>query len=224
MSLITRNTPDIGAMKEEADVEGLLEAARYSRYISEGARKAARSVRVDAIRALGELGGSDAEEGLINLNGPRSERMYSHIVRALIAIGTPTAQRAAAERLIPFVRANNPGEERASSLPYDDDHVYDWRVFARDKLREIGQPAVVILVSALDNEFLDPYQRAGAADILGAIGDPQALDALINASFDRDEIVSDAAQAALRRGSHQRHHLKLQLLKEGWGMQDSLHA
>jgi HEAT repeat protein len=220
LGIIGKKEPDVETLKSEKDIDALLEATNFSSGISEESRKAAYLIRIDAIRALGDLGGSNAEEGLVRMNGVRSERLQNHIVDALIAIGTPSSLQVAAEKLVPYVRANNPDEERAPSKTYDDVFVQDWRVFARDKLREIGKPAVPVLMLTLDNEYLDPYKRAGAADILGKIADPGSLDTLINASFDGNEVVQASARAALERGSHNRHHLKQQLLKDGWGRQD----
>ncbi len=66
---------------------------------------------------------------------------------------------------------------------------------AFEALVAIGQPAVPLLLAALDNPA--PSRRRAAAELLGAIGDPASLAALADRCLDPAPEVAEAAREAL---------------------------
>ncbi|MBA7478081.1 hypothetical protein ES707_13497 [subsurface metagenome] len=65
---------------------------------------------------------------------------------------------------------------------------------AYNRLVKIGRPAIIYLVRALKDEEIDHFYRSYYAEILGKIGDPSAIPALIEA-LKNEEICRSAANA-----------------------------
>ncbi len=162
-------------------------------------------VRQTAAEALGEIGDLRALEPLnLALRDAHSD-VRRTAARALVKLGEP-----ALETLITALRDTNSnlralsaealgrlGDPRAVR-PLTNalrDYNSEVRQMATQALVRLGQPAVVPLILALEDE--DHLVRRAAANVLGAIGDPRAVDRLIDALRDKDPDVRRAIANAL---------------------------
>ncbi|HPX78584.1 MAG TPA: HEAT repeat domain-containing protein, partial [Methanobacterium sp.] len=75
--------------------------------------------------------------------------------------------------------------EHLIPLLMDEDSSVKWR--SREALKKIGEPAVMPLIEALDND--NPQIRKRVACALGEIGDDQAIAPLIAKLDDEDDVV-----------------------------------
>jgi HEAT repeat protein len=171
--------PDIAKLKAKRDVEGLVKALGY--------RKDQGGVRKDAIVALGEIGDPRAVEPLIAALD--DEQTGRAAMKALGQIGDPRA----VEPLIVILtnehqRPLSRGRDAAEALGEIGDpravgpliaaahDVSAWGA-SSDALGKIGAPAVEPLIAALKDG--NTTAAIAAAMALGAIGDPSAVEPLI---------------------------------------------
>jgi HEAT repeat protein len=111
---------------------------------------------------------------------------------AAVALGD-IGDSAAVEPLIAFL-SESPSEKFSAPNPV-----------AVEALAKIGAPAVEPLITALEtakrsnNPLMDESigLRAGAADTLGEIGDPQAIDVLLKSLWDKIPVVRNSTAWAL---------------------------
>ncbi len=132
-------------------------------------------VRWGAAIALGKIGGERAVEALLGALCDTDDDVRLRAAAALADIG-----EAAVPRLI-------------TALGADDDRL---REGATAALSQIGRTAVPALAAAL-REAGDWRIRAGAARVLGEIGDRRAVKSLISGLDDAREEVRSAAREAL---------------------------
>ena len=192
--------PNVEALEARRDVAGLTRALRYrwDTIVRMGAAKAlgkigdssaveslARAlkdsekyVRVNATEALGKIGNRQAVEPLIEafLKPIQFWEVQREAADALAKIGDPRA----VEPLVKSLR------DRYS---YSDRWVRRTVALALGKL---GEPAVEPLVSILNDESILHFDRRNAAEALGVIGNPRAIEPLIRALADRNVVESAA--------------------------------
>ncbi len=170
--------PDIDALKAKHDVNGLIKALQHRRK---------ESVRLEAIRALGELCDAYAVEPLIAILDDESEQVGAEAARALGRIRTAPATRpliaalqhrhaavrAAAAEVMPQL-----GDTRciAPLIGLLIDAAPQVRTAAATTLTQMGKPALDALIAALDDSREE--LRRGAAATLKSMGQP-AVQALI---------------------------------------------
>jgi len=177
--------PDIDRLKERENVKGLIKALNYgSDY----------RIRRDAAKALGAIGDIHAAEPLITaLNDDHSSVKWA-VAMALGQIG----EARAVEPLIDILNNKNYQVRKAAAMAlgqigdaraveplisalgerklWDKDHVGAEKAFIK-ALVQINTPAVDFLIAALDDE--NWHVRYHAAEVLGKIGDPRAVELLI---------------------------------------------
>lgn len=96
------------------------------------------------------------------------------------------------------VSADSSGNEQIKAL-VDDLKNRDWRiqVKARERLVNIGKPAVPGLMTALQKKDISPPAKAMTIIALGKIGDPRAVDLLVAALSDANSYTRRCAVEAL---------------------------
>jgi len=212
--------PDVGEMEQQRDVEGLV-AALKGKDAGEGVRAAAAkalgeigdaqavepliaaltndvgSVRIAASEALAQIGDSRAIEPLTaNLSFPKAVRTAA--VEALDTLGwTPDSGEAGAGYWIEkgqWTKCVEIGAPAVQPLIRRLGHLEPGLadIAAADALAKIGAPAVEPLIDALNY----PDRRMRAADALGGIGDPRAVEPLIAAlKYESSSVRANAAEA-----------------------------
>ncbi|MEO0073175.1 MAG: HEAT repeat domain-containing protein [candidate division WOR-3 bacterium] len=140
------------------------------------------AVRIAAADALGRIGDRRAVDSLSRLAGEDVNLAVRRTAEAAL-------RRISRHAVGPLVRAlaGDSLEERLQAV---------------SALLEQGKAAVIPLTSLLTHS--DPAVRASAADVLGTIGDPACLDALLPLIHDHDSSVRLTAARALGRISHPR--------------------
>jgi len=160
--------PDVDKLKRRRDVDGLIRALAYS------------SVRLEAVRALGEIGEERAVERLVRALGHEDWLMRAAAADALGKIGDERA----VERLVAALGDKSPGVQERAAVA----------------LAEIGDERVVErLVAALEDK--NPGVQVWAAVALAEIGDERAVERLVTAlgrsAGDKSLGVQDRAAVAL---------------------------
>lgn len=170
-------------------------------------------VRIAAAGALGTIGDSRAVEPLLDELADDDPAMRIAACQALGAIGDARSTvpltrlagedpnpdvRTAAEATVRRVSTHDTGpllrqlaSERAAE-----------RIAAMNGLLDRGRAAVMPLRDLIRHQ--NPMVRAAAVEILGAIGDPAAIDSLAVAGRDPDDRVALGAAGALGRIRHPR--------------------
>lgn len=139
--------PDISAMIWNRDVEGLIKASTHNRC----------TIRINAVWALGEIGGARVMEPLIQALKDKELGVIRSAVEAFVKIGKP-----AVEPLIQTLK----------------DKKWEVRRIAVHALGEIGDTrAVEPLTQTLKDK--DSGVRGGAAEALGKIGNKKCESELI---------------------------------------------
>lgn len=158
--------PNVEKLEKKGRVRALIRALRYEKDLK---------VRLDAAKALGNLGDVRSVEPLIRLLEDPDDDVREEAARALSRLG---GERAVAP-LIALLEDDNADVQRE----------------AASALGRIGGPAVPLLIERLQDA--DGEQRRRAAKILGWIRDPSASAGLIKALRDEDRTVAAEAATAL---------------------------
>ncbi len=166
------------------------------------------SVRHLAAGALGDLGDPGALSALLAaLAGPDEEGVRWRAAEGLARLGGPALSGllALAEDSDPDVRwkaivaLGDIGDPRAA--PTLRGRLADPDRFVRGRsvssLARLGTPCLPLMLDALADA--DPRVRQGAAEVLGQVGDPSAVEGLLEALQDPAEPVRRAAAVALLR-------------------------
>lgn len=185
-------------LKERGDIKGLVRAINNKDH----------GVQYEAVEALGDLRDSSAIPALMGaLTGDQYSGIRWKAVEALTKIGPDSVPP-----LIEVLKNPDPdirwkaavalgeiGDPRGIDplVKLLDDSDRFVRSRAAYALIHIGPPAVPSLSGALNNP--DATVRLGVVGVLGKIGDPQAISALINALADRSPDVRQEAISALSR-------------------------
>ena len=160
--------PNVEKMKARRDVNGLIKALRYRKD---------KGVRQAAAEALVKIGAPAVEPLIAALKDKDSDVRYA-AAKALGEIKDPRA----VEPLI--------------AVPKD--YYSGVRYAVTEALVKIGAPAMEPLIAALkDKDSKDSDVRQAAAEALGEIKDPRAVEPLIAALKDEDSDVRAAAAYAL---------------------------
>jgi len=186
--------PNIEQMKAKRDITGLIKALGYQKD---------KSVRMSATMALGQIGDARAVDSLIAALKDENSNVRGNIADALGKIGDKRA-------VVPLIFALK-------------DKDYGVRRAAVDALGKIGQPAVEPLLVILRGNLKDGMEHAramqagislwdcrrfslrlitkdiriGAAEALGHIGDPRAVESLFAALKNKWEGLRRASIEAL---------------------------
>ena len=185
-------------LKERRDVDGLVRLLRRDD----------PSVRHLAAMALGEIADPAALNALLAaLAGPDEEGVRWQAAEGLARLGAPAVAglAALAEDSDPDIRwkaivaLGDIGDPRAA--PTLRDRLADPDRFVRGRavsaLARLGSPCLPLVMQALLDS--DSRVRQGAAEVLGLVGDPTAVDNLLRALQDPVEPVRRAAAVALLR-------------------------
>ena len=161
--------PNVRKLEANKDLRGLIKALRY---------KKDEDVRVNAARALGQIGGARAVRPLTKALADNESSVRREATKALGQIGDPQAV-----------------EALAGALEDGDSWV---RREAAEALGKIGDPrAVEALAAALDDS--DSQVRVWAASSLKQIGDQRAAEALLGALDHEDSWMRARAASALEQ-------------------------
>lgn len=171
-------------------------------------RRGDPSLRHLAASALGDLADPAALHALLAaLAGPDTEGVRWRAAESLARLGEPAAAGLAAltEDSDPDIRwkaivaLGDIGDPRA--VPVLCDRLADSDRFVRGRavsaLARFGAQSLPFMLDALANP--DPRIRQGAAEVLGLLGDPAAVEGLLRALQDPTESVRRAAAVALLR-------------------------
>lgn len=166
------------------------------------------SVRHLAAGALGELGDPAALTALLSaLAGPDEEGVRWRAAEGLARLGGPAVPGLAAlagdsdpdVRWKAIVALGDIGDPRAA--PALRDRLADPDRFVRGRsvssIARLGAPCLPLMLEALADA--DPRVRQGAAEVLGQVGDPSAVERLLDALQDPADPVRRAAAVALLR-------------------------
>lgn len=188
----------VARSKERRDISGLV------RLLERGDP----SVRHLAAAALGDLGDPAALAALLAaLAGPDEEGVRWRAAEGLSRLGEPAVAGLAAlvghadpdVRWKAIVALGDIGDPRAA--PALRARLADPDRFVRGRavsaLARLGVPCLSLVLDTLADP--DPRVRQGAAEVLGLIGDPVAVDGLLRALRDPAESVRRAAAVALLR-------------------------
>lgn len=188
----------VARMKDRRDMAGLV------RLLERGDP----SVRHLAAVALGDLGDPAALHALLGaLSGPDAEGVRWRAAEGLARIGGPAVGGLAAltvdddpdVRWKAIVALGDIGDARAA--PALRDRLADPDRFVRGRavsaLARLGAQSLSLMLEALADP--DPRVRQGAAEVLGQLEDPAAVDGLLGALNDPVESVRRAAAVALLR-------------------------
>ncbi|MBM3315122.1 hypothetical protein FJY71_04680 [candidate division WOR-3 bacterium] len=170
-------------------------------------------VKVAAARALGDLASPAGVDALLDELPDDNPAVRGAAAEALGRVGDRRAvdslSRVAADDPAPEVRRAAEGALRriarhsvsplVRALAGDS---LEERIRAMSSLIEQGRTAVMPLTGLLTHD--EPAVRASAAEVLGAIGDPACLDALLPLTLDHEGPVRLAATRALGRIRHVR--------------------
>jgi HEAT repeat protein len=175
-----------------------------------------REVRESAAESIGNIGNPQAVDTLIQILEDASVEYYirDNAARALGRIGDPKA-------IEPLIRTlENESDSTAFSLreaiaealgAFHDPRVTDALVnalgsdyytakTASESLKKLrDRRAVEPLISILDDDTKRAHEREFAAQILGVLGDPRAIPALVNALRDESKFLSSKALESLQR-------------------------
>lgn len=166
------------------------------------------SVRHLAAGALGDLGDPAALDALLAaLAGPDGEGVRWRAAEGLARLGGPAVPGLAAlagdsdpdVRWKAIVALGDIGDPCAA--PALRDRLADPDRFVRGRsvsaLARLGAPCLPLVLEALADA--DPRVRQGAAEVLGQVGDPSAVESLLQALEDPAETVRRTAAVALLR-------------------------
>jgi HEAT repeat protein len=170
-------------------------------------------VRIAAARALGELGNPATVDAMLDEMADENPAVRSAVAEALGRVNDQKSvdvlSRVCAEDPDPGVRKTAMVALRRVSAWAVNPLIHalagsniEERIRAVSQLLGQGKTAVLPLAELLANE--DPTVRASAAEILGTLGDPAALDALIRGLNDADARVRLSATTAIGRVKHGR--------------------
>lgn len=163
----------LGEIRDKRAVEPLIKALKDSE----------ESVRHEAASALGEIGDKSAFEALIDvLKKNAGERDYDKIetnIKVFKALLGIQKKEQVIDRLCnigsPIVECLIRMMDEHQSMDYLHPDVRDSRNIAMKIIKKIGEPAVPLLINALN----DDVSVEEAASLLGKISDPRAMDSLI---------------------------------------------
>jgi len=204
--------PTIDELIDKRDVPGLIKAMNNKN----------EEVRASAATALGDFGWSKATEPLIKALEDKSEKVRSNAEAALVKLGDyaidqllivmekGTSISPVAQRILEKITLNLIQELNSNDTS---DKVKN----AKASLLRIGTMAVDPLIEAVGNDDFGTWMIAwNAADVLGDIGDPRSIDALILA-LNRDGLVVNTAAKALKKMSDDAYEPLLEALKKESG-------
>lgn len=198
--IITRFEPVrlVARLKERRDMAALVRLLK----------RGDPSMRHLAAGALGELRDPAALAALLAaLAGPDEEGVRWRAAEGLARLGEPAVAGLAAlagdrdpdVRWKAIVALGDIGDPRAA--PTLRDRLADPDRFVRGRsvsaLARLGAPCLPLMLEALAEA--DPRVRQGAAEVLGQVGDPAAVEGLLEALQDPAESVRRAAAVALLR-------------------------
>ncbi|RPJ53886.1 MAG: HEAT repeat domain-containing protein [Methanobacteriota archaeon] len=186
--------PNIDALAEKKDVEGLISALR---------RSSDPAVRKRAAEALGELREYKAGDALIAALG-KEDPARKKAAEALGSIAYPRAIGPLLKllrdsddgmRVIAIVSLGRLGDQKATGplIAMLRDKNRSIREAAAESLQRIGTPAVESLCQALNDENV--HVRANAIVVLGKIGDRRATESLCRTLAADRELARYAAEA-----------------------------
>jgi HEAT repeat protein len=229
-------TPNIEKMKATRDVEGLIKALDYKKGSVDWKDS---SVRLAAAQALGEIGGDQALGALlpalkdsdINMRlaavgalGEAKDERTMYPITDLLYDPDTGVRRAAVRVLGQMGDARAVGPLFACIGPRYDKAVSQ---AATEALIKIGAPAVMPLTTYLTikNHMMSSadyrFMVTTAAEILGKLGDPRAVEPLVACFQDQDpEVISTVKAALVRIGKPAVEPLITALGKASW---DTLH-
>jgi HEAT repeat protein len=164
-----------------------------------------RTVRIAAARALGEIGHPAGVKPLVGILGSPDGTLRWTAARSLASIGKP-----ALAPLLAAMAKGKPDERECTAWTLGEigdpaavpllvsvlsSKIPSLVGASIDALVKIGAPAVQKCTKALGS--LNPRVRAAAAEVLGRIGGPAAVDILASALEDKDAGVREQAARAL---------------------------
>ena len=205
--------PEASVRAAIATALGCIGSERSLPLLLELLRDMSADVRIASARALGEIHSPATADALLDEMADENPAVRTAVAEALGRVNNQKSvdilSRACTEDPDANVRkAAMAALRRVStwavtplirSLAGDE---LDARIRAVSQLLDQGKVSILPLIELLTNE--EPTVRASAAEVLGALGDASAIDALIQALGDADARVRLSATHALGRIKHSR--------------------